>query len=62
MKDSYVYPGPSGNPGIELRDFIAALIVSNLHERPNRWEAARIAYAYADAMIEVRNDKDGKND
>jgi hypothetical protein len=58
MKDDYVYPrqtdlGP--RPGMELRDWFAGMVLQASCQENSEWEAARLAYAYADAMIEQRN-------
>jgi hypothetical protein len=58
MKDKYVYPRKpmSGiSPGMELRDWFAGMVLQSAYRDNNEWEAARLAYAYADAMIEQRN-------
>lgn len=58
MKDKYVYPRPistSMSPGMELRDWFAGMVLQSACRKNSEWEAARLAYAYADAMIEQRN-------
>jgi hypothetical protein len=58
MKDKYVYPHVSDTgprPGMELRDWFAGMVLQSACRENNEWEAARLAYAYADAMIEERN-------
>jgi len=57
MKDYNVFPGPSRNPGMELRDWFAGLAMQALiASEPNPWVVARRAYEAADALMEVRND------
>ena len=55
------FPDGSTNPwgvpekaGMTLRDYFAAKVLANAAEYNSSYEAARIAYAYADAMLEVR--------
>ena len=58
MKDKYVYPRQTGigmSPGMELRDWFAGMVLQSACRKNSEWEAARLAYAYADAMIEQRN-------
>ena len=58
MKDKYVYPRPistSMSPGMELRDWFAGMVLQASCQENSEWEAARLAYAYADAMMEQRN-------
>lgn len=61
--EKYVFPKIESQtqPGLELRDYFAAKVLAVACERLSEWEAARMAYAYADAMVEVRN-KETKND
>ena len=58
MKDKYAYPslyntGP--RPGMELRDWFAGMVLQASCQDNSEWEAARLAYAFADAMMEQRN-------
>ena len=58
MKDDHVYPrqtdlGP--RPGMELRDWFAGMVLQSSCRENGEWEAARLAYEYADAMLEERN-------
>lgn len=53
MKDDYVHPRGDA-PGIELRDYFAAKVLAVASKKHSEWEAARMAYAYADAMLEIR--------
>jgi hypothetical protein len=58
MKDKYVYPyvtdtGP--RPGMELRDWFAGMVLQAACQENSEWEAARLSYAFADAMMEIRN-------
>lgn len=58
MKDDHVYPrqtdlGP--RPGMELRDWVAGMVLQAACRKNSEWEAARLAYAYADAFMEQRN-------
>jgi hypothetical protein len=58
MKDDHVYPRQTGigpTPGMELRDWFAGMVLQASCQENSEWEAARLAYAYADAMIEQRN-------
>jgi hypothetical protein len=58
MKSAYVYPRKTNlgiSPGMELRDWFAGMVLQSACRENNEWEAARLAYAYADAMIEERN-------
>lgn len=58
MKDDFVFPRTgSGPPGMELRDWFAGQVlqVSCLENSP--WEAARLAYDYADRMMEQREEE-----
>ena len=58
MKDKYAYPTASDmgfRPGMELRDWFAGMVLQSACRKNSEWEAARLAYAYADAMIEQRN-------
>lgn len=60
MKDSYAFPTKSHlgpRPGMELRDWFAGQVlqVSCLENSP--WEAARLAYDYADRMMEQREEE-----
>lgn len=45
-----------GSPGMTLRDYFAAKMLASLirDERYSDTDAARVAYAYADAMIAER--------
>jgi hypothetical protein len=40
---------------MELRDWFAGMVLQSACRENSEWEAARLAYAYADAMIEQRN-------
>jgi hypothetical protein len=58
MKDKYVYPHVSDTgprPGMELRDWFAGMVLQAACQENSEWEAARLSYAFADAMIEQRN-------
>lgn len=58
MKDKYVYPHVSDTgprPGMELRDWFAGMVLQASCQENSEWEAARLAYAFADAMMEQRN-------
>ena len=58
MKDEYVYPRLQGQaPGMELRDWFAGLALQELIKGNGPWEAVNRAYAYADLMIEARNEE-----
>ncbi|MCI0571330.1 MAG: hypothetical protein L0Y66_11300 [Myxococcaceae bacterium] len=53
----HVFPNPRGGAvGITLRDYFAAYALSGLlsRERLSGEEAASLAYAYADALLEAR--------
>lgn len=58
MKDDYVFPRVTGfgqqAPGMELRDLFAAMVLQAACQENSPWESARMAYEYADAMIEQR--------
>lgn len=58
MKDNYVFPRVTQlgqqAPGMELRDLFAAMVLQAACQDNSPWEAARMAYEYADAMIEER--------
>jgi len=55
MKDDFVFPRTtSGAPGMELRDWFAGQVLKVSCEDNSPWEAARIAYDYADRMMEQR--------
>ena len=63
MKDDYVYPrdtalGP--RPGIELRDWFAGMVLQAACQENGQYDAARMAYEYADAMMEIRNEEQTK--
>jgi hypothetical protein len=58
MKDKYVYPHVSDTgprPGMELRDWFAGMVLQAACQENSEWEAARLSYAFADAMMEIRN-------
>jgi hypothetical protein len=58
MKDNHVYPRQTDlghTPGMELRDWFAGMVLQASCQENGRWEAARLAYEYADAMMEARN-------
>ena len=63
MKDKYAYPtvtdmGP--RPGMELRDWFAGqALVGWLADgtSSDAYQVAREVYAYADAMMEIRNEE-----
>ena len=58
MKDKYVYPHASHTgprPGMELRDWFAGMVLQAACQENSEWEAARLSYAFADAMMEIRN-------
>lgn len=56
MKDDFVFPRTSsGAPGMELRDWFAGQVLQAACQDNSPWEAARLAYDYADRMIEQRN-------
>jgi hypothetical protein len=60
MKDKYVYPyvsdmGP--RPGMELRDWFAGMVLQAACQNNSSYDAARLAYEYADAMMEIRNEE-----
>jgi hypothetical protein len=63
MKDKYAYPTISNTgprPGMELRDWFAGqALVGWLADGTanNAHQAAREAYAFADAMMEIRNEE-----
>jgi hypothetical protein len=40
---------------MELRDWFAGMVLQSACHENSEWDAARLAYAYADAMIEERN-------
>ncbi len=65
LKDDYVYPRITGlgqpAPGMELRDWFAGQVLIAACQDNSPWEAARLAYEYADRMIEQRN-KEQNND
>jgi hypothetical protein len=43
---------------MELRDYFAAKVLAEACKKTtNTWAAARMSYEYADAMIEVREEK-----
>lgn len=58
MKDDYAFPRVTKlgeqAPGMELRDWFAGMVLQASCQENSEWEAARLAYAYADAMLEVR--------
>lgn len=71
MKNEYAFPfkhdissesiGKTENAGMTLRDYFAAKALQGAVSNPNLyttnpWEIARIAYQYADAMLEVRSE------
>jgi hypothetical protein len=63
MKDNYVYPRQTDlghTPGMELRDRFAGMVLQALCREHGRWDAARMAYEYADAMMEIRNEEQTK--
>jgi hypothetical protein len=55
--EKYVFPKVEGevHPGMELRDYFAAKVLAVACKKYGEWESARMAYAYADAMLEIRN-------
>lgn len=58
MKDKYVYPHVSDTgprPGMELRDWFAGMVLQAACQENSEWEAARLSYSFADAMMEIRN-------
>lgn len=56
MKDDFVFPRTtSGAPGMELRDWFAGMVLQASCQENSPWEAARLAYDYADRMMEQRN-------
>lgn len=60
MKDKYAYPslyntGP--RPGMELRDWFAGMVLQSACRDNSPYDAARAAYEYADAMMEIRNEE-----
>jgi hypothetical protein len=60
MKDKYVYPRPistSMSPGMELRDWFAGQVLQASCRENSPYDAARSAYEYADAMMEIRNEE-----
>ena len=63
MKDKYAYPTISNlgpRPGMELRDWFAGqALVGWLADgtASNAYHTAREAYAFADAMMEIRNEE-----
>jgi hypothetical protein len=63
MKDDHVYPRQTHmghTPGMELRDWFAGMVLQ-ASCRENGWhDAARMAYEYADAMMEARNKEQTK--
>jgi hypothetical protein len=58
MKDDFVFPRVTQlgqqAPGMELRDLFAAMVLQAACQDNSPWEAARMAYEYADAMLEER--------
>ena len=55
------FPNPSNTEqeGMELRDYFAAMAIQGLiagGEAVNEYSAARVAYGFADAMMEVRDE------
>jgi hypothetical protein len=40
---------------MELRDWFAGMVLQSSCRENGEWEAARLAYEYADAMLEERN-------
>lgn len=65
MKDDYAFPRvtPLGQaaPGMKLRDWFAGIVLQSACQDCSEWEAARVAYVFADRMIEHRN-KEQNND
>lgn len=60
MKDKYVHPRPTDittSPGMELRDWFASLVMQAACRENSPYDAARAAYEYADAMLEIRNEE-----
>ena len=60
MKDKYVYPCVSDTgqrPGKELRDEFAGIVLQAACQNNSPYDAARLAYEYADAMMEIRNEE-----
>lgn len=58
MKDKYVYPRQTGismSPGMELRDWFAGMVLQSACRDNSPYDAARAAYMFADAMMEIRN-------
>ena len=59
MKDGYAFPRVTKlgehAPGMELRDWFAGMVLQIACEDNSPWEAARLAYDYADRMIEQRS-------
>jgi hypothetical protein len=46
---------PSGHSqGMTLRDYFAAKVLATACEDYSPWEAAKVSYEYADAMLEAR--------
>ena len=41
--------------GMTLRDWFAGMVLQASCQDAGPWEAARLAYKYADAMVEARN-------
>lgn len=59
MKDEYVSPGPSGGPGMELRDLFAAhamqgLLAHHGVEEASAPDIAAAAYGTAETMLRMR--------
>lgn len=40
---------------MELRDWFAGMVLQAACQENSEWEAARLSYAFADAMMEIRN-------
>jgi hypothetical protein len=60
MKDKYAYPTLSNTgprPGMELRDWFAGQVLQAACRENSPYDAARSAYEYADAMMEIRNEE-----
>jgi hypothetical protein len=58
MRDYHVFPRVTQlgqqAPGMELRDLFAAMVLQAACQENSPWDAARMAYEYADVMMEVR--------
>lgn len=60
MKDDYVFPRVTQlgqqAPGMELRDLFAAMVLQSACQNNGPWDAAHLAYEYADAMLTLRGE------